>query len=178
MDGACVACGVALKPANRLVEAAGVAVLPNLKAGVAGAGVAGAAAGAGVASALACVLTDEESAPPDGAPNVKGVEVLVPNREEVPPVVAVFDPNGVAGAWEVPLVILPNKGLGVSEADAAWTDADIPPNRAFGVDALSCAAGAAVLAPNWNGVLLVVELLFKFPNKLLAGVEEGAALLF
>ena len=35
-----------------------------------------------------------------------------------------------------------------------------------------------MLAPNWKGVVLAAELLFRFPNKLLAGAEADAALLF
>ena len=91
---------------------------------MAGAGV----AGAGVSAVSAFLLTDEESAPPAGAPNVKVAGMLAPNREE-PPV--------VAGASELALLMLLNKGLGVSEADDAWAAAEIVPNRAFGVDSLS-----------------------------------------
>ena len=182
---------VAPKFPNGLLDVAGVAdfaaVLPKVNIDV---------AGAGVVAVSPCVLAVGAVTPFDCAPNVKGVDVLAPNIEGVP-AVAVFDPKGVAGGWELASVMLPNSGFWVSELvlfccaprmlpnsgfcvsepDEACTEAEMLPNRSFDVDALSCAVAAGVVAPNLKGDALALGLLFVVPNKLLPNVEEDAAVL-
>lgn len=155
------ACVLAPRYPNRLFEGAGVAVFANEFP----------KENAGVTADSPCVLAAIPLRPFDWDPNVNPC-VLVPNILE-PPAVTVFEVKGLAAACEFASGcetdpkppnnglggselelpggtpdMLANRGFGVSELEACM-ELEMAPNRAFGVDALSCAAVVGcVLAPN------------------------------
>lgn len=144
---------------------------PNILAE--GEGIAGFAAGlpkenAGVVVVSPCVL---DVGPPrrlDEAPN-ENPGVLVLNKVELS-VAAVLGPNEFVGACVVAFVCeidpkLPNEGLDASALEATGVAPEMPPNKAFGVDAsFSAVVDGCVLAPNWNDVDVSLALSNGFPK--------------